>query len=183
MTARSIRKHRGFSLIELFIGLALFAILLVMVGPIFNQRLGDAQIKNAAEAMLDGVRLTQSVALKNNLPAVFTLNPATGWTVTVDDPEKPGTPLFTRTYALADGAPLAAVQPPIPVGATQVTFDGLGRLLAKNADGSDPIQQLDIVHSKVSGTRPLRVLITGTASGVGTLLCDPQVAAPPLGCP
>jgi hypothetical protein len=77
---------------------------------------------------------------------------------------------------------------PTPAGASEVTFDGMGRIIA-NADASNPIQTIDITHVSLSGTRPLRVIVSSSASGVGTMLCDPdaqlklQVPKPPQACP
>src|SRR5215211_7194683 len=106
MTNRAVsRIRRGFTLIELLIGLAIFTLLIFLAGPMYGEYMGNAQIRNASEAMLDGVRLTQSLALKHNLPALFTLDPATGWRITVEDPENPcpcppSAPLLTRSYRL-----------------------------------------------------------------------------------
>jgi type IV fimbrial biogenesis protein FimT len=173
--------RRGFTLIELLIALAIFVLLVLLAGPMYGEFMANAQIRNASESLLDGVRLAQAQAMKNNLPAIFTLDPATGWTVTVVDPEDAKKKLFTRTHQFADGSPLAVVAV-TPNGATELTFDGLGRLMP-NADATSAIESIDITHSAVSGARALRIVAAGTKTGVGTLMCDPAASAAPMACP
>lgn len=175
-------KRRGFSLIELMIALVVFALLLMLVGPLYGEFIGNAQIRNAGEAVLNGVRLSQSEALKHNLPALFTLDPSTGFSINIDDPENPGTPLFQQAYLFSDGSAQAVVTV-TPQNATIITFDGLGRIKNPNDDGSQPIRAVDITHGSLPNPRKLRVVVANTASGVGTLLCDPATSQPPTACP
>ena len=171
----------GFTLIELLIALSIICLILLLAGPIYGDMMGNAHIRNAGEAMLDGVRLAQTSALKNNLPTILTIDPATGWQITIDDPENPGNSLFTRNYVLAEGAPYAVIAV-TPNGATQVTFDGLGRI-TPNADTSATIEMLDISHATITGTRPLRLIVSNTTNAYGTFLCDPASSGPPTACP
>jgi prepilin-type N-terminal cleavage/methylation domain-containing protein len=182
MIAVGNSSRRGYTLIEVLIALVVFAILLMMAGPAYMEFIGNAQIRNAGEALLNGVRLSQSEALKHNLPAIFTLDPSTGYTISIDDPENPGTPLFQRDYLLSDGSS-QAVLTVTPQNATVISFDGLGRLKSPNDDGSQPIVAIDVTHASLSNPRNLRVVVANTASGVGTMLCDPATSQPPTACP
>lgn len=187
MKFNPILRRRGFSLIELMITLAIFVLLITLAFPMYGVFMGNAQIRNASEAMLDGVRQAQAQALRSNLPTVFTLKPASGWQITTDNPDPPPATLFTRDYFLAEGATRVVIAP-TPADTTEVTFDGMGRIIA-NTDASNPIRTIDITHVSLSGTRPLRVIVSNSTSGVGTMLCDPdaqlklQVPTPPQACP
>jgi type IV fimbrial biogenesis protein FimT len=175
----------GFTLIELLIAMSILAILVLFAAPMYSQFIANHNVRNAAEAMLDGLRTAQTQALKNNLPALFVVT-AGGWTITIDDPDNVGTPLYKEDYALSEGARMATLAAS-PGGASSVTFDGLGRVVA-NADATATLQTLDVTNPSVAGSRPLRVIVSNAASGVGTRVCDPAPPAfdpvtRPEGCP
>lgn len=173
----------GFTLIELLIAMSILALLVLFAAPMYSQFIANHNVRNAAEAMLDGLRTAQTQALKNNLPALFVVT-AAGWTITIDDPDKPGTPLYQEDYAFSEGATKAALAAS-PAGASSVTFDGLGRIVA-NDDATATLQALDVTNPSVAGSRPLRVIVSNTTSNVGTRVCDPDPsldAANPQRCP
>ena len=74
-------RRQGFTLIELLIALAIFALLLMLAGPQYANLMGNSQIRNAAEAMLNGVQQAQSRAIHGNTVARLQVNMATGWQV------------------------------------------------------------------------------------------------------
>ena len=64
-----------------------------------------------------------------------------------------------------------------PDDADRVTFDSLGRVVAPNSDGSDPITQVDFESThppEVNGYHPLRIQML---AGGMSRLCDPAVGA------
>jgi len=181
---RRIRAQRiaGFSLIELMVALAIFGLLLMLAGPQYAKLMGDSQIRNAAEAMLNGVQQAQSRAIHSNTQARLQVNTATGWQV-IETIE--GVDNVVQVYSKTDGAPRANVAL-VPADATQITFDGFGRvMLPKNADGTNPLTCIKVTNPDVpSGARNLNVAISSSGIGVGTKLCDPNVATTePQGCP
>jgi len=175
--------NRGFTLIELLIGLAIFGILIMLAGPMYAQFMANSQIRNAGEAMLNGVRQAQSTAIRGNTWTRLVVNTATGWQIlqTIEGTE-PSPPNPIQVYSLSDGSPNATVNT-TPLGATQITFDGFGRII-DNVDLSARISCIDVTNSNVTGTRNLRVVISNTGIGAGTMLCDPAAAATePQACP
>src|SRR4029453_1028130 len=156
-------RTRGFSLIELMIAISIFVLLVVLAGPMYGEFIANTNIRNAGESMLNGLRLAQAQAVRSNLPTLFTYT-GTGWSVTTDDPDNPGTPLFSEAYVKTQGANQATL-PETPSGATTVTFGGLGRVEA-NADGSASLEMLDIQNPVVSYHRPLRSAIAHHTTAV-----------------
>jgi type IV fimbrial biogenesis protein FimT len=170
---------RGFSLIELMIAIVIFAFLVLLAAPMYSEFVGNSYIRNAAEAVLNGVRLAQSQAVKVNTSAAFVLDPTTGWTIHAPDPND-GSDKVIQTYVFTEGASRATITP--NSGATTVTFDGLGRLLP-NADASAQLTQVDITNTNVPTPRPLRVVVNTVASASGIKLCDPALpSTDPAGC-
>jgi len=71
VTARSGR--RGYSLIELLIGMAIVAFALAMAMPSFSVWSENQQIRNAAESIQNGLQYARTEALKRNTTVRFNL--------------------------------------------------------------------------------------------------------------
>jgi type IV fimbrial biogenesis protein FimT len=170
----------GFSLIELMIAIVIFSFLILLAAPMYTEFIGNSYIRNAAEAVLNGIRLAQTQAIKVNTSAAFVLDPATGWTIHAPDPNDASDKVI-ETYIFNEGASRATITP--DSGTTTVTFDGLGRLLP-NADASAQMTQIDITNTNVPTPHPLRVVVNTIAGSSGIKLCDPALASTdPAGCP
>jgi len=169
-----ITIQRGITLIEMMIALVIIAMLILVAMPSFSAWLANAQIRNGAEAVLNGMQFARSQAVQFNAPVQFELSGNSSWTVTrVSDGEE----LQSR----AEEGSATSEATVLPDGATQLTFNGMGWIVA-NDDGSDSITQVDVASTvEVDGVRPLRVTIT---PGGSVKMCDPAVAAPdPRVCP
>jgi type IV fimbrial biogenesis protein FimT len=173
-------RARGFTLIELMIAISIFAFLIMLAGPMYADFMGNTQIRNAAESTLSGLRVAQAEAVKRNAQVAFVLTPATGWQVVGTDAD--GVATTIQTYSFSDGAAKAT----ITADATRVTFDGLGRIVQPNPDGTVPIQLVQVTNTNVSATsrRDLNVVVGLDSKGFGVKMCDPKFAATdPVGCP
>jgi len=203
----SARRERGFTLIELMIGLAIFAFLILIAGPMYADFMGNSQVRNGAENALMGVRLAQAEALRGNLQAKFVLDPTAGtggWTVyryndgdgILGDANCPnsGAPQWclVQSYSVADGAGRTNGLTPTPAGANTVLFNGLGQIVPNSTalvapTGSDTITEIDVTNTNVSisSRRPLHVVIQPGAGTSGIKLCDPAVTdtSDPRICP
>jgi type IV fimbrial biogenesis protein FimT len=177
-------RTSGFTIIELMIGLAIAALLVVLALPSYQVWIADGQIRNGAESIANGLRFAQAQALARNATFEFTLDPTTGtggWTVQQIDRvtcAAVGTPAQVATFQ--EGASLAAFLA-LQAGATTVQFTSLGAFAAP-CDGSPILQEVRISSAAgVAGARDLRVLVGGGVSGVagqasraGIKICDPQ---------
>jgi type IV fimbrial biogenesis protein FimT len=186
---------RGFTLIELLIAMAIFAFLIMLAGPMYADYMGNTQIRAAAENSLNGVRLAQTHAVRNNRPAKFVIDPTAatgGWAVyTFDENTGAYAVLPEDTYSWKEGAPKTTVTL-VPAAATEVSYDGLGRIMPNGfpvPDGTATIQQINVTNTNVSSPRPLRVAIsTPDVNGTrpATKLCDPDpgvASTDPRYCP
>lgn len=178
-------SKRGFTLIELLVAVSLFGLLIALAVPMYSDFLANSQVRNAAEAMLNGVQLAQGAAINANTQAELVVTPATGWQIQFVNPDTSipaQTPVPPAPFVLADGAPNAVVAP-TPAGATQITFDAFGRIVA-NADASATISCINVSNGLSASARVLRVVISNATQGVGTKLCDPAAAlTEPQACP
>lgn len=163
-------RARGFTLIELMIGLAIAVTLLVLAAPNFAVWSADGQIRAAAESIVSGMRYAQMESIKRNEQVEFILDPTTGsgkWEAKLLD----GTLLQVGVFK--EGAPLAAFTT-VPATARITTFTSLGGVAATNADTTAPVTEVAVSFSAaLSNTRPLTILVAGGRSGIK--ICDPAV--------
>ena len=188
-----LKSHamRGFTLIELMIGIAIFSILLAVALPEFSTFLHNAKIRNGGESVLHGLNLARSEAIRRNAPVrfQFTTDLTSGcalstssltWVVSLADPTglcdaTPGdgtAPQIVQRQSKLEGASGVTIA---TTGGSSVIFTGLGRVSGAG------ITEVNLANSAgtcvhqdaTSGTlRCFRVLIT---SGGQVKLCDPKV--------
>jgi type IV fimbrial biogenesis protein FimT len=185
-------RPRGFSLVELLIGLAILSILVSLGGPAFFTFLQNSRIRNAAETTLGALNLARAEALRRNTTVRFqfvsdlstdcALSAASlAWVVSLEDPT-----------SNCDVAPSDTVAPRIvqkrsategtdnvvsaATGGSTLTFTGLGRAAAggiTQIDFSNSTRACE--HVDVNGTmRCLRIIVT---TGGQAKLCDPKVTS------
>lgn len=162
--------NKGFSLLELMIGLAIAALLLAIGIPSYKTWIQNLQIRTAAEAAHDGLQIARSEAVRRNTSIAFTLGATTAWTVNI---VSPSSEIQSRSAREGSANVTIAVT---PVNATTVTFNGFGRVIA-NSDGSASITQLDYdVPTSILPAAESRNLRVTIGSGGTMRLCDPNIS-------
>lgn len=158
-------KHLGFSLVELMIGVAILAILAGLAMPSFQTWIRNSQIRNAAESITNGLQRARAEAVALNTNVAFALGADSSWTINVV------TPASVIEQRLSTEGSKNVTRTELPVGATTITFNNFGIVVA-NADATASLTQVDL--AAVGGTQNLRVTI-----GVGgnARMCDPNLAA------
>ena len=76
-----VDAHRGFTLVELLIGMVIMAILMLFALPTYQEFMGNTRIRNTADSLAHGVRLAQVEAIKLNQNVTFEVDPAIGWMI------------------------------------------------------------------------------------------------------
>jgi type IV fimbrial biogenesis protein FimT len=204
------RAAGGFTIVEALIALVVLGVLIALGAPTFGEFLQNQQIRAATEATLNGLQVARAEAVRRNLPVRFQVvsdltsgctlgGVASNWVVSMADPTnacdavvETAPALIVQRRSAGENTPNAIVTavyiapPPAlgtPVAANTVTFTPLGSILAKNADGSNPISKIDVTNASVAPTaaRPLRIVVT---PGGSVRMCDPAVlAGDPRACP
>jgi type IV fimbrial biogenesis protein FimT len=183
------KRTSGFTLIELLVAIAIFALLIMIAGPMYGAFMGNSQIRNAAENTLTGVRLAQTQAVRTNRPAKFVIDPAPttgGWKVFLfDENTADYAATAVDTYTWNEGAARTTFAL-LPGDATEVTFDGLGRVCATvlcipAGVATTPLTEVKVTNPSVSVSqrRELKVQISAIGGTTATKLCDPAVPALP----
>lgn len=202
----------GVSLLELMVAIAIGSVMLVIGIPSFQSWIQNTQVRTAAESVLNGLQIARAEAVRRNTNVRFNLTDASGmvtWTVdceTVVPMQSNGDecPAGIQSRAGNEGGTNARVGisttaypsiAPIPAsyfndpgaGAglpAGVTFNGMGRVPAKNLDGStnnDDITLVSVTNTKSSTARRMVIVIR---TGGQIRMCDPalQLSSNPQGC-
>src|SRR5262245_27505039 len=169
--SRGKKLRHGFTLIEMMITLAVFAILIMVGLPSLTTWLQNSQIRTAAETMQMGLQLARAEALRRNQLVRFQLvdslgsccalsETGTSWVINMSQADATGAcdqvewveqdlvPANMDRQILqkrsgAEGTRNATVES--IGGAKYVKFNGLGRV--SRDPGVDPITQIDIRNS------------------------------------
>lgn len=187
LTMSGYSRMSGVSLIESMITIAILGILIAMATPMFGDWLMNARLRNAAESIQNGLQMARNEAVRCNVPVEFVLDPAydSSWTIQFAYPALP-TPckdaIPVAQWPVIQSRPAEegsrnAVVDPTPANATTVTFDGLGRRAAANADASAVVTRvcLDLQSAVLEAART-RDLELNIESGGGVRMCDPKVS-------
>lgn len=187
----------GVSLTELMIGVALVALLMALALPSFSVSMQNRQIRNAAEAIQNGVQAAKTEALKRNRIVKFDLRDGNSWTVgcktadeNVVDGEKlcPGTIQVREASEGSAGASVAFAQlvagTGAPAGAAvfagDLEFTPLGRTTPDTLPAGN-IAVFNVSHatggSCASSGGELRCLSVRVSATGQIRMCDPALAA------
>ncbi len=176
------RVSSGVTLVELLVGIAIVAIVLLFAMPHYATFMDNTRVRNVTESLANGVRQAQLEAVKRNERVKFVLT-SDGWEVR--DVETNG--LLLSEAVLEKAASTAPVVVAEPVGVSEITFSGLGRALVRNPpDDTEPIGRIKVTPSG-KGARPLGVAVA--VPGGSVRVCDPDSrfthsgSTDPIACP
>jgi type IV fimbrial biogenesis protein FimT len=191
---------RGFSIIELMIGLTVLGLLVSLGIPAFTGTMQNLQVRGTAEAVVSGLQTARNEAVRRNTPMRFQLvstldngcvvsetgphwivsrNDVTSVCATAEvtallDPNVVADPQILQKRLGENGtATIAASTGGVPFGA--VTFNSLGRVVAGSADTFDIRNSQNGCEHDVTG--PLRCMRILVRAGGQVKMCDPKVTA------
>lgn len=192
-----LKRQRGVSMIEIAITMALAAILLFAVAPEVTSMIANSRIRSSAESLQQGLQQARNEALRRNRDVTFWLatpnatstlddscalsSTARGWVVSLNDPAGKCATASSNTVdpmlvekavggSISSNVAVSALQADGATAATQVVFDGFGRVSTATS-----IARVDLDNANSNNNfRPLRIQIT---RGGSVRLCEPRVSA------
>ncbi|MEO8142973.1 MAG: GspH/FimT family pseudopilin [Betaproteobacteria bacterium] len=202
-----LSRQRGYSLIELAIGIGIVGILMAAAIPQFTQALQNGQMKTATENMVTGINLARAEALRRNMPVSFYLvsdltnacalsSTGNNWVVALANPAglcavapvdstdatapTAADPKIVQKFSGLQSGANARVFAFLADGATtsnSATFNGLGRIT-----GATSIAWLDFKNSTGAcesdvPAGPMRCMRILISTGGQARVCDPKVSA------
>jgi type IV fimbrial biogenesis protein FimT len=72
-------RQKGVTLIEAMVALTIMGVLLATGVPSFSQFLQNRKVRNAAEALHNGLSLAKAEAVRRNTNITFTLGAGSAW--------------------------------------------------------------------------------------------------------
>jgi type IV fimbrial biogenesis protein FimT len=180
LRSRSLLHIKGFTLVELMIGLAIVAVTLAIAIPSYSTWILNAKLRTAAESMQTGLQLARAEAVSRNAPVSLTMGTGSSWTVGCVTTTT-ACPATIQSRATGDGSSTAVT---VSSTATTITFDNLGRMTAPVPATGVTFTQIsfgiDPTKQAASKTRNLNVTVSISGS---VRLCDPNTSSPdPRAC-
>lgn len=193
LSARIRHCQRGFTLVELMIGIALLAIILAISGPSFGIWMKNSQIRNMSEAMQNGIQLARAEAVRRNAQVRFQLvtsvtdscalaTAGPNWIVSMDsavgacgstnmaDDAAPAAPRVIQARSASEGSQSAVVA----ASQSTIVFNGLGRVTPTPASDIT----IDVTNPSGGGcmaaSGPMRCLRLAVGAGGQVRMCDPR---------
>jgi type IV fimbrial biogenesis protein FimT len=143
-------RSRGFTLIEMLVTLAIFAVLLMIAIPSMRPFLQSQSVKNASMDINSTVALARSEAIKRNATVDVTANSATDW---------------SQGWVVSQTTPAATIRKQPALGNIVITpssgsfsFDGNGRMTSTGAT-------FTIKPLNKTGSQPLCLTVTVGSTG------------------
>lgn len=166
--------QRGVTLIELMVGLTIFAILVAAGAPNFSTFIRNSRIRNAADSIQTGLTLAKAEAVRRNTNVKLALaGTNSAWSVgcasaSDDCPD----PIQSRP---AEGSANTSVT----ASDATISFNGLGRVTTALASGTTATFNItgatgDTCVAAGGTTRCLRVIVT---LGGQIRMCDPALTS------
>jgi type IV fimbrial biogenesis protein FimT len=194
-----LKASRGFSLVELLVGMAIFGVLMALALPSYSGWIRNAKIRTTAESVQNGLQLAKAEAVRRNTVARFQLidlvdnscdlnSAGPHWVVSLDSVVgKCGSaasdttdPRIVQLRGGAEGSDentkLAATRADDETAQNALVFNGMGRLMLTPSGSVN----IDVFNSAPGAAclanggkvRCLRVVIT---VGGQIRMCDPAL--------
>jgi type IV fimbrial biogenesis protein FimT len=192
----NLNRQAGMTLIELMIGIVLLGILLALGVPTFSRWSQSSQIRNAAEAIHNGLMLARAEAVRRNTTVRFQFvttttgacalsDTGTNWVVSLDSPAgacdaAPSdnvAPRIVQVRSAAEGSRNAVVN---AGGVSLITFNGTGQA---TSGAPAAINVTNPSGGTCAAAGPMRCMRVTVATGGQIRMCDPaRAAGDPQGC-
>ena len=185
---------RGFTIVELLVTVTVLGIVLMLGLPNLSAWLQNTQIRGSAEAMVSGLQLARTEALRRNRLVRFnivdTLDAscnltATGgnWVVSMADPTSKcnvdpsdiDDPFILQKRSSQEGSQNAAISS----SAASVTFTGLGNVSGALLSSAAGVMQISVTNPSGGACQsagPMRCLQVNVSASGSVRMCDPAVS-------
>lgn len=175
-------KPKGFTLVEMMIAIVILAVLLSAAIPSFSTFMKNRRVRTATEAVLNGLGLARSEAIRRNTHINFELQTDASWTLGCSTPVGD-----TNGDGMSDCPGIIQSRPSAEGGAGALTraltleFNGYGQVLGLTENLTIPFTSAQGACETSGGNiRCLRIVVS---PGGMIRSCDPQTTVTQPGSP
>lgn len=181
------RLQRGVTLVELMIGLAILAFLLMAGVPAFTTFMQNQRLRTAADSLLAGLQLARAEAVKRNgrvelvltdddpvaagVSSITSSTTGRNWVVRYYDPSTMFYDFIEGRSGSVGSGELDSTTVVITAGNAVITFDGLG---ATTLASASTYQVTNPTGGACVPTGPVRCLNVIVSPGGQVRMCDPD---------
>lgn len=162
--------QRGYSLVELVVGLAVMVAVTMLATPAFKASMGNSQIRTIAESIRNGLQQARVEAIKRNTKIKFTLATDSSWQFGCDSV----TAACPAVIAYKSASEGAGTNLTISANAYTVIFSGFG---TRDAASAASLSEVTVSNSGLTSSE-LKSLRVTLAAGGYSRVCDPAVSIP-----
>ncbi len=185
-------EQRGFTLIELMVGVAVVGLMLLFMIPSMSAWIQGSQIRSATESIQGALQLARAEAVRRNTPVEMVLTSvagggnATDWVVrcVTSSASCPGVAqaeTFIQAKVAGEGSPNATVT--VNPAMSAIVFTGTGRISPVPAGNITLNVGHVTANTCIADGGEYRCLRLVVAPGGQMRMCDPAVVAPnPRAC-
>lgn len=166
----SIAGARGFTLIELMIGIVIMALVTALAMPSYRTWIQNTRIRNTAEAILNGLQVARMEAVRRNAPVQLVLGTGSAWTVGCATVTAT-CPATIQSRSSGEGSSAAITVTP-SAGGTFI-FDQFGRRTTPAVGAGTATLDVDVDPSILSAAQSRQLRVTVDVGG-NTRMCDPD---------
>lgn len=174
MATRSFMLERGFTLIELMIGVVILVLMIGLAMPSYSVWIHNTRVRSATESFLSGLQLARNESVRRNSSVQFVVGAGSAWTVSCQA-VTPGCTaadvVAIQSRARNEGSSAAVTVTPVNGAGTTVRFDPFGSMSFPVPSAGSTIA-FDLTLA--TATRNLRVTV---ATGGTVRMCEPGIVA------
>lgn len=159
----NVNKY-GFTLIELMISLAIFALLLSLAAPSYSLWMASLRVNNVTQNINLAISQARSEAMRTNSLVEITINPNTAWQIKVIDTNS----IINKKIEEESGNTTEMTF--TPNSSRKLTFNGLG-VITNNIDESVRVREILVKSTIENEALRAKKIIINKASSV---ICDPD---------
>lgn len=166
----SIAGARGFTLVELLIGIVIMGVVMSLAMPSYRAWIQNTKIRNTAESILNGLQVARMEAVRRNVSVQLVMGTGSAWTVGCVAVTAT-CPATIQSHSAGEGSSTAISV--TSSGGSTFVFDQFGRRTTPAVGAGTVDLDVDVDAAVLSAAQSRQLRVTVDVGG-NTRMCDPD---------